>query len=207
MADYLTEQEQVQQLKNWIKQYGLTVLLGIAVALLTTYGWRYWQNYKNHILEEASRLYDEMLVQNAENHIEPATAKANLLINKYPKTPYATMAALMLGRYASAKDPKAASTQFNWVITHSKDPSIREIARIRLARLRINENKPEDALSLLNTVDDNNFISLIDEIRGDAFYSQHNFKAAKESYQLALQALPASTLSRPILKMKLNNVS
>lgn len=208
MTDYLTEQEQVQQLKNWVKQYGFTVLFGIIIALLATSGWRYWQNYRNQILQHASILYDDMVIQRAQTNDKDAIAKANKLLTDYKNTPYADMAALMLGRYAALKkDYIEAAKQFNWVIEHSKNASIREIGRIRLARVMITEKKSEAALSLLDTIDDNTFIGLIDEVRGDAYLSQKDSSAARNSYQLALQELPNAEVNRPLLAMKLDNLA
>ena len=61
LTDYLTEQEQIQQLKNWLKQYGPTIIAGVVLALGMSWGWHYYQNYRNNILAQASLVYDEML--------------------------------------------------------------------------------------------------------------------------------------------------
>lgn len=208
MTEYLTEQEQVQQLKNWVKQYGFTILTGIIVALVISSGWRYWQSYRNKILSHASVVYDEMLTLRAQNNVEGASVQAKKLVDHYPKTPYAQMAALMLAREALLKknDPEAIK-QLNWVLDHSKDYSLREITRIRLARIFIAEKKPEDALNLLKKSDDKHFIGLVDEVRGDAYLSQNNTNAARDAYRLALSEIPGAEINRPILQMKYDNLA
>lgn len=208
MTEYLTEQEQIQQLKNWIKQYGFTILAGIVIALLITSGWRYWQNYRNKILSHASVIYDELLTLRAQNNIDGASVQAKKLLSHYPKTPYAQMAALMLAREAVLKkNYDEAINQLNWVLDHSKDYSLREITRIRLARILITENKPEAALNLLNKWDDKNFIGLVDEVRGDAYMAQNDRNAARHSYQLALSEIPGAEINRPVLQMKYDNLA
>jgi len=208
LTEYLTEQEQIQQLKNWIKQYGLTILSGIVIALLISSGWRYWQSYRNKILSHASVIYDEMLALRAQSNIDGASVQAKKLVSHYPKTPYAQMAALMLARESVLKNNYAeAINQLNWVIDHSRDGSMREIARIRLARVLIAEKKPDAALDLLKKLNDKNFIGLIDEVRGDAYIAKSDTNAARNAYQLALSEIPNAEINRPILQMKYNNLA
>jgi len=208
LTEYLTEQEQVQQLKNWIKQYGLTILAGIVIALIITSGWHYWQSYRNKILSHASIIYDEMLTLRAQNNTDGASVQAKKLLSHYPKTPYAQMAALMLAREAVLRKNYAeAANQLNWVLDHSKDYSLREIARIRLARILITEKKPEAALDLLKKLDDKSFIGLVDEVRGDAYIAQNDMNAARNAYQLALAEIPSAEINRPVLQMKYDNLA
>ena len=208
MTEYLTEQEQIQQLKNWIKQYGFTILAGILMALVITSGWRYWQSYRNKILSHASVVYDEMLTLRAQNNMDGASVQAKKLLSHYPKTPYAQMGALMLAREALLKKNDAeAIHQLNWVLDHSNDKSLREITRIRLARIFIAEKKIEAALDLLKKWDDKNFIGLVDEVRGDAYVAKNDVNAARDAYRLALSEIPDAEVNRPVLQMKYDNLS
>ena len=208
MTEYLTEQEQVQQLKNWIKQYGPTVIAGIVIALMITTGWHYWQNYQNKILMHASSVYDEMLTLRAQGNSNGTLVQAKKLVSHYPKTPYAQMAAFMLARDAVLKKnyPEAIS-QLNWVMDHAGNYAIQQVARLRNARILITEKKPEEAIKLLSTVDDVTYNGSIDEVRGDAYVSMNDLASAREAYRLALNELPDAEVSRPILQMKLDNIA
>lgn len=207
-TEYMTEQEQIQQLKNWIKQYGFTILLGILIALAGTSAWHYWQNYRDKVLLHASSVYDEMLTLRAQGNSTDAIVQAQKLLTHYKKTPYAQMAALMLSRDAVLKkNYPEAITQLTWVIDHSKTPSMREIARLRIARILITDKKPQQALESLKTVDDNNFIGMIDEVKGDAYLAMNDPAAAKKAYQLALKELPNAEVSRPVLMMKIDDLA
>lgn len=99
----MTEQEQIQQIKNWAKQYGPTIIAGILLALVITSGWRYWQNYRNKILTHASSVYDEMLTLRAQGNTAGTIVQAKKLLRNYNNTPYAQHAALMLARDAILK--------------------------------------------------------------------------------------------------------
>lgn len=208
MTEYLTEEEQIKQLKNWVKEYGFTVLFGIGIALIIMAGWNYWQNYHNRMLEHASVAYDEMLMQRAQNNSTGALKQAKKLIDQYPKTPYADMAALMLARNAVLKkDYAEAHKQLDWVVTHSGTDPIRTVARIRIARIFIAEKKPDAALAILAKNVDKEFLGLIDEVRGDAYLAKQDLAAARKAYQLALTEIPNAEETRPILQMKLDNLA
>lgn len=199
----MTEQEQIQQLKNWLKQYGPSILAGIIAAIAITTGWHYWQAYREKILTHASAVYDEMLTLRAQGNSNDAVIQGKKLLEHYPRTPYAQLAALMIARDAVLKKnyPEAIN-QLNWVIAHSRNKSIREIARLRVARILITQNKPQDAINFLNTVEDKNFNGLIDEVKGDAYLSMNDKVAARNTYKLALDELPNAEVTRPILQMK-----
>lgn len=208
MTEYLTEQEQIQQLKGWIKQYGFTVLAGVVIAFIITSGWRYWQSYQNKILTHASAVYDEMLTLRAQGNINDTLVQADKLLSHYPKTPYAQMAAFMLAREAVLKKNYAeAVKQLTWVIDHTKDTSMRQIARLRVARILITDKKADSAIDLLKKVDDESFNGLIDEVRGDAYLSMNDTASAKQAYQKALDELPNAEEIRPLLQMKLDNLA
>ncbi len=208
MTEYLTEQEQIQQLKTWIKQYGLTVIAGIVLAVVISTGWRSYQGYQNKVLLHASSVYDEMLTLRAQNNTDGAIAQAKKLLSNYPKSPYAQMAAFMLARDAVVKkDYDGAIEHLNWVVDHSKNHSIQEIARIRIARLLINNQKPADALAALKKLEDKNFIGMVDEIRGDAYIAMNDPTSARKAYALALKEIPNAEANRPILEMKYDNLA
>lgn len=208
MTEYLTEQEQVELLKNWIKQYSLVILLGVALAFATITGWRYWQARQIRILSHASAIYDDMLAMRAQNDAKNIAIQAEKLFTHYPQTIYGQFAALMLARNAISDNKyNEAEKKLQWVIDHSKVKSIRQIARLRLGRLLINEQKPAAGLQLLNTVDDRYFAGLTDEIRGDAYEAMDNPLQARAAYKKALAELPNAEVIRPLLKMKFDNLA
>lgn len=208
MTEYLTEQEQIQQIKNWVKQYGMTVLAGVALALVVTTAWHYWQDYRNKILSQASMAYDEMLTSRAQNNTESASAQAKKLLSKFPKTPYAQMAAFTLAREAVLKkNYPEAITQLNWILDKSSEHAVKEIARIRMARILIMQKKPDDALDILKKIDDKSFVGLVDEVRGDAYLAKQDNTSARQSYQVALTEIPNAETGRPILQMKYDDLA
>src|SRR5271165_2499733 len=95
MAVYdLEEQEQIDEIKAWWKQYrALVVLVAVAAAVTVggVQGWRYYQNKQGL---EAGELYVQL--QGAVGSNEPRKVQdiAAVITDKYPRTGYATFAAL-----------------------------------------------------------------------------------------------------------------
>jgi predicted negative regulator of RcsB-dependent stress response len=140
--EYMTEQEQIEQLKNWLKEYGSTIILGIGISVVGMLGWHYWDSYHTKTLFHASNVYDELLASRAQNQVSETSAQAHKLWTHYPKTPYAKMAAFMLARDAVAnKNYPEAIKQLTWVREHANTPAVREIARIRIARILITQKQ------------------------------------------------------------------
>lgn len=204
----MTEQEQIDLLKNWIKQYSLVILAGVLAAAIAIFGWRTWQERQYRILSHASAVYDEMLTLRAQNNADGTLIQAQKLLNRYPKTTYAQLAALMLARDAVyKKDYVKAVNQLNWILDHSSEPSMRQIARLRLARIQLAEHQATESIKTLATVEDKSFSGLINEERGDAYYAMKETKKAQAAYQQALNDLPNADVIRPLLQMKYDNLT
>jgi len=207
MTEYLTEDEQVEILKKWIKEYSAVFLIGIAVALIVVSGWNYWQARQEKIQRHASMIYDEMLAARSQNRSEEAYIHANKLFSHYSHTVYAQMAALEEAKEkVLQKNYTAAAEKFNWVLAHSKIAAFKQIARIRLARILITDNKLKESLSVINKIDDNHFQGLISEVTGDVYYAMHDLSKAREAYRQALKILPNAQAVRPLLQMKYDNL-
>ncbi|MDR3492592.1 MAG: tetratricopeptide repeat protein [Gammaproteobacteria bacterium] len=209
MTEYMTEQEQIEQLKNWVKQYGLTIIAGVLMAVIIISSWHAWQRYQTNILLHASSTYDEMLTLKAQNDSKGAMVQADKLLTHYPRTPYAQMAAFLIARDAIANKQYAEATkQLTWVLDHSHNRPVIAIANLRIARIELALKKPEDAIKTLNKVKDKSFKGMADEVKGDAYLSMNSIDKAKEAYKQAIQELPTEEATRkPILQMKIDNLA
>ncbi len=202
--DYLTEEEQVERIRKFWKEYGLAIVAGIIIAIIVVLGWRYYKGHEARRSQAASLIYTTMINGTLGGQIDSATAAANSLKKDYASSPYASMAALWLAKQAVAKHQyDQASTQLQWTLDHAKMSSLRQTARLRLAQIRLQQANPEAALQLLTKVDDSAYLGMIDEIRGDAYLQLKQTAKANAAYQQALKELPEPDRTRPILAMKI----
>lgn len=204
----MTEQEQIELLKNWIKQYSLVIFTGVLMAIIAMSAWRFWDQRQSKIMDHASSVYDEMLTMRAQNETAEAAIQTKKLFSHYEKTTYGKIASLMMARTAAVNSNYPESKQhLQWVLEHTKIDALKQIARLRIARLMIAEGKPEASIDILQKINDKNFNGLIDEVRGDAYLAMNNTDKARAAYKLAISELPNADVIRPLLQMKYDNLT
>ncbi len=201
MTDYKTDEEKAEELKQWWKENGTSVIAGVALAIAGLFGWEYWKNYQTSTAEAASTLYTQ-----AQHEADQAIAlqQLNNLRDEYSSTPYASMAALQTAKLqAEAGKHQEAATALQWVIDNSDETEYQEVARLRLARIYVVMKKYDDALALTQQDYGSAYESLLEEIKGDIFAAQHKVDDARKAYE---RAILTDEGSNELIQMKLDNL-
>ena len=162
----LSDKEQIDMLKKWWHDYGKSILMAVIIGVGIGYGWRYYKTEKSVYLQEASAAYQKMGQAYTMRVLKVANAEAGTLIHRYPETVYATMAQFMLAKEAvDKKDFKMAVESLDWVLAHTDAAFFQNLARVRKARILVQEGKKEAALSLLSQVRDAGFSAVISDLK------------------------------------------
>jgi len=202
----LEEQEQLAQLKSWWAQYGNLLITGLVIAALAFSGWQGWRYWQDRQAGEASNLF-EMLTK-ATQGSEPKTVRdaAGMLLENYPRTLYASMGALTSAKYFFDKgDLKAAKAQLQWVIDKSPSDEFRDMARLRLANVLLDEKAHEEALKLLEAKHGETFEAQYAALRGDILVAKGQAADARSAYKYALdKADPKGRELRDSIQMRLD---
>ncbi len=207
MDVYRTDEEQVEALKKWWLENGKSVVAGIVIGLSAIFGWRAWQDHTIAQAEAASSEYQNMIVAVRQGETDSALSHANAIMDDYNSTGYAPFAALMLARLAvDAEDYSTAEEHLRWAMEKSSNDQVRHIARLRLARLLIAQEKLDEAAPLLNIDNKGKFLTSYEELRGDIFIRQGMSEAARNAYKEALASSNATEESRSILQIKLDEL-
>lgn len=208
METYQTEEEQIQAIKDWWKENGRSIILGLIIGLAAIGGYRYWTNYVQTQSEQASVLYANVLDAATAKNNEVALTTGKEIIEKYASTPYAPLTALILARQAvDNKDFASAEAQLNWVVAHASEEGIQQIARIRLSRVLATQNKMDEALAIIANSSVSGFDVLVSELRGDIYLQQNNKSKAAAEYRKALSDSSLNPQRRQILQMKLDDLA
>ena len=204
MAVYdLEEQQKIDDLKAWWKQYAGYVsaaVVGVCLVVIAVQGWRWYQRSQT---EGASTLY--AAVTQAVQKADQAAARdaTTQLTEKYARTGYAARAALLTAKVLfDAKDSAGARTQLAWVMDNAREDELKQLARYRLAQVLYEEKNFDEALRTLDGGHDATFDPLYADLRGDVLLASGKHAEAKAAYAAALAKLEARSTLRGLIQVK-----
>jgi predicted negative regulator of RcsB-dependent stress response len=202
--DYLTDDEQLEQVKRVIAENWAWVAGGIVLGAALIFGYRYYEDGRNARALRAAAQFDVMSGALERNDVAAARGAAGGLIRDYPASPYADQAQLLLARLAVDEGKLAdAVGPLTLVADDSKDTELRHIARLRLARVLIDQGTPDDALKTLANDASGAFAADAHEVRGDAFYAKKDLRSALTEYKAALDAGAGGGADAALLQLKI----
>lgn len=216
MSVHLSEEEQIESLKRWWKDYGKTIIIAILVAVVGYFGYTTWQDQKRQKAEKASAVYEQLLkLANAEpgktlSDSDKATIThlAGELKDGNSHSMYAHSAAFFLAKLA-VDDNKldVAVTELKWVLSAKPEAATEQLARLRLARVLTAQKAYADALAQLSPEPAAAFTSEYAEARGDILKLQGDLDAARTAYEKALAATDPQQQERyMLLQMKVDDL-
>ncbi len=189
----LEEQEQISQIKGWWESYGTVVTAVAVVAALASVGWQGWNWYKGKQGAEASALYAVVQQAAVERNAQKAREATGAIIEKYSGTPYADLAALLSAKVQSeAGDLKNARVPLAWAAEKANDPALRNLARLRLATVLLDEKAYDEALAQLQAPVDADLTARFADLKGDILVAQGKPTEARAAYQAAVDSLSAA---------------
>lgn len=196
----MIEMKYSQEKSLW-QRYGKGVISLFALLLLTYAGMQFYGHYQSKRALKASLVYDKLISLSQKPEKAEAIETANTLLTQYPKTPYAPLAALFLAKFSfETEDLEATIKHLNFAI--KADGPVQPIARVRLARIFMDQKKPEEALVLLTERQvPTGFVPLFEETKGDIYLMQNDREKAEKAYQAAIDAAePGMPVARLQLK-------
>jgi predicted negative regulator of RcsB-dependent stress response len=186
--DYLTDDEQVEAVKRWTVENGPWMIGGIVLGAALLFGWRYYQNHLNEQALKAAAQFGDMTVAFEKNDRDLARkiALARLSVDE--------------NLLANAVAP------LTQVMNTSKDSELKNVARLRLARVLIDQGKPDEALKTLAEGTPGAFAPRYHEVRGDAFYAKKDVGEALNEYRAAYAAGDPNGVDAAVLQLKITDL-
>jgi predicted negative regulator of RcsB-dependent stress response len=207
--DYLlTEKEQWEALKRWLRENGLAIVAGVAVAALGLSGYRWWQAHQNDADLAAGSMYVQMENAFAQGDRTQAFILLGDLERQYPSSPYADQAKLASARaFVEDNELGRAADELRDVMQHSRDPVLRPIARLRLARVQIAQHQASEAIATLSGANPGALAPQYAEARGDAYYAMGDKTAALAQYRLARATGTSGDADSGLLDLKISDLA
>lgn len=217
MAEHLSDEEQLQALKNWWKDNGTSLVSAILIGLIAYFGFQWWQNNQRQQAEQASAVYSQLLevvevtVDQPLSDDQKATAAFLIkqLQDDYSSSQYAINASLFAAKVAvESGDLAGAEEALTWALENAND-NMKTLTKLRLARVYLASEKLDEALSLFDeeSAESEAFTSLIDELKGDIFLAKGDISAARAAYVKAQESMgDAPSFRQRLLPIKIANL-
>ncbi len=184
----LEEQEKLDALKAWWKENARLIVLVVAAAAIAVAGANGWRWYQHRQSLEAGALYDTLAKALRAGDAKALRDAGGALTERYAGTLYASMGALAAADFHFDRgELKSAKAQLQWVIERSASDDFRDIARLRLAALLLDERAYDEALALLAPPPLEPYAPLFAALRGDVLVAKGRTAEARAAYQLALE--------------------
>jgi predicted negative regulator of RcsB-dependent stress response len=206
VSDY-NEQEQWERVKLWLRENGLWIGAGVLLGVGALVGWNAWQDRQQRIAEEAGTRYDQALDALDRNDRTRGLAILDEVARDHAGTAYADLATLAAARaHVDGNELDKAVAGLTQVMKESKDPELRLVSRLRLARVQSAQGKHDEALATLNGAEAGEFGPRFAEARGDILYAKGDTKGALEAYQAARTADKAGVVDVDVLDLKIRDL-
>ncbi|WP_166263708.1 YfgM family protein [Marinobacter caseinilyticus] len=213
MAELRTEEEQIEAIKNWWKNNGSSLLIGIGAALAIVFGWQTWQTKQAEERSVAASQFASLLNALSENsdekRIETVTYITGDLQENYEDSAYAVYGSLILAQQQLLDQSKldAAEESLQWAHARvEKGAPLELVIRSRLAQTQLTAGRHEDALKTLREAGDSGaFAALYAELEGDILLASGDKLAAKEAYRTAREATLGGR--NGVLELKLSDLA
>jgi predicted negative regulator of RcsB-dependent stress response len=208
VEEYLSEKEQWEQIKRWLRENGLWIVAGVAVGAAVLSGLNWYHGHTDEVGSEASARYNRALDAFAKGDRTQAFVLLGELERDYSSSPYVDQVKLSAARaYVESGDLDKAAKELHDVSEHSKDPELALLAKLRLARVQIAQKKADEALTTLNGVQPGAFAPRYHEIRGDAFFAKGDKANALKEYLTAKAGDFDRSLDNQGLDLKISDLS
>ena len=200
----LQEQEQLDSLKAFWKQYGNLVTWVLILALGSFAAWNGWQYWQRDLGFKSGAMFDELERAAQAGDVDKTARIFADLKGRYPSTAFAEQAAFTTAKLQFDKgQADAAKATLAWLAEQGGQEELRTVARLRLAALQYAGKQYDDALKTLDAATAKGFEPLVADRRGDVLLAQGKADAAKVAYQVAWAGMGEKTDYKRVVDAKL----
>lgn len=204
MDIYSSDNEQIDAVRNFFRENGKAILLGVVLGGGGLFGWRYWQNHQVTTANEASLGFETVITALKAGDGNAEAAAASYISSNANN--YGAMAALELAKHFVDKGALTeAQKQLEIAGGQTKDAELLALINLRLGRIQFAQNQIEPALASLAKVKASSWSAEAELVRGNIFASQGKASEAKEAYNAGLGLNPSQFVESQ-LKLQLENL-
>ncbi len=205
MEEYLSERQQIEQVRGFVRENAPWALASVLIAVGGFIGWQQWHAWQDRQAATASARYDALLVTLGLGDLDAGARAATELRESYSRSAYADLAALALAG-AEVREGKlaAAAGHLEPVVNGGRDPELRLVARLRLARVQRALANTELALATLAAAPAGTAGAGYADLRGDLLADKGDRPGAIAAWREALASKTTGAVDRELVQLKVN---
>lgn len=200
--------EQSELVQKWLRENGMSIVVGIAIGLVGIFGWQQWRNHQARQEGEAAQLYQQAQIAFASGKPDTAAQLTDRLMKDYAKSPFAVFAVSDRARQqVQAGQLDKAEASLEWAEGHAAAPELKSLTLLRIAQVELARDNGKQALATLDRIPASSYQGLAQELRGDVLVKLGRSDEARKAYQAALSTLGEEAPQRGALQMKLDDLA
>lgn len=200
--------EQSELVQKWLRDNGVSIIVGIAIGLVGIFGWQQWRKHQAGNEAEASQLYQQVQIAQASGKSDAATQLTDQLMKDYAKSPFAVFAVSDRARQqVEARQLDKAEASLEWAESHASEPALKSLTQLRMAQVEMARDNGKAALATLDKIPTDSYQGLVQELRGDVLVKLGRPDDARKAYQAAMSALGEEAPQRGALQMKIDDLA
>lgn len=208
MSIYMTEEEQIDAIRQWWKRHQNIITTVLLVVLLCALGVKYWFWHKEKVIQQASTTYEQLLSAFSNQDDKAVKTHAEHIVHEYGNTVYADAARMALAKSLVQQAKYSEARKYlNDVAQNSKVAALKQVASIRVARILFAEKSYDQALSQLAGTSDEAYAPMVHELQGDIYAAKKEFNEAMSHYRQAVLETQKRGMANAFLDMKLHELA
>jgi FimV-like protein len=201
---YASDAEQAEAIKKWWRENGKSVIGGLVIGLGGVFGWQSWMQHQETTKGRASYQYYQLANAAQAGEVASVEKQSQVLEKEYAGSVYRLFGYLDLAKLkVDAGDLEGARQLLQQVMADASDPSLRQLARLRVARLHIAQGNFAAAEALLGEAEKDGFVGEVEAIKGDIALQKGDREAAIAAYRAALENQAGNSAT---LRLKLDSL-
>lgn len=182
------EHEQSERVRRWMRENGVSILMGVVLALAGIFGWRQWQDYQSTQAALANEYYASVQREIEAGNLEAALQQFSTLREAVGEHGYVALAGLLIaGEHAVRGELDAAAEMYADLRQGKNWSAFQPMLQLRQAQLQIARGEAEAALASLQGDAPVGFEGFWSELRGDALVDLGRYAEAVQEYTAAVE--------------------
>ncbi|TVQ41989.1 MAG: hypothetical protein EA370_00680 [Wenzhouxiangella sp.] len=199
------EHEQGERVRKWIKEYGVSIVLGLVLAFGGIFGYRQWQDHQVQQRFLAAEYFDVIQRELESGEVDLAEQQFAALREAVPRSSYVALSGILLASaYVEDGRLEPAARIYSELLERRGLDSLRPVVTLRLARIFEAQGDLAGAMALVEGDAPPGFTSAWAEVRGDLLLARGDHAGARVAFQEALDNISGQGGKRRLLQLKID---